>query len=223
MLLPFIFLFVFQLHSSVKPVPFTPSCIFLATNASAQSLPCSPNSPPEPSTLTLHRNVLGCLFCLSRASPPRSQGLVEVYLVSLCSALTKEKEEGKALLPACCSVKNSRAGAPSLAESHFPEPHCCKYVTNDPFWHISEGSEAAKSLEEGGMLIAQLSSRLCMEFIFHPSDTSRVLSWVSRCDSPGGISAAGEMKLEHPDSLSPVLAGARGLAPQWLFIFIFNI
>lgn len=46
---------------------------------------------------------------------------------------------------------------------------------------------------------------------------------MSGCDSPGGISAAGEMKLGHPDSLSPMLAGAWNLAPKWLLIFIFNI
>lgn len=148
---------------------------------------------------------------------------MEVYLVSLCSALAKEKEEGKALSPACCSIKNSRARAPSLAEGHFPEPHYCRYVTNDPFWHISDGSEAAKSLEEDRMLVAQLSSRLGMEFIFHPSDISRVPSWMSGRDSPGGISAAGGMKLEHPDSPSPMLAGAQGLAVQWLLISTFNI
>lgn len=73
------------------------------------------------------------------------------------------------------------------------------------------------------MLMAQLGSRLCTEFIFHPSDTSRVPSSLSGCDSPGGTSAAGEVKLGHPDSLSPMLAGAQGPAPQWLLIFIFNM
>lgn len=122
----------------MKPVPFTPSCIFLAADASVQSLPRFPNSrlnhPSQHCT-----GMCWVAFFVSRGLPClEAEGLWRfIWFPFVQHSLRRKRKERHC----CCSVKNSRAGAPSLAEGHFPEPHCCTLVTNGPFWHIPDGSK----------------------------------------------------------------------------------
>lgn len=92
---------------------------------------------------------------------------MEVYL---CSALTQEKEEGKALLPL---LKITRPGLPAWLKVTPPSPTAADMSQMTLFGTFFSWFRGSK--EPGGRQDAHCPAWLqAVEFIFHPSDTSRV-------------------------------------------------
>lgn len=163
-------------------------------------------------------------FFVSRGLPRlEAKGLWRFIWFPFVQHSRRRKRKERRCCPPAALLKIAGPGLPASLKVTSLSPTAANMSQMTRFGTFLRVQRQQRAWRKAGCSLSSSAPGCAWSFIFHPSDTSRVLSWVSGCDSPGGISAAGEMKLEHPDSLSPVLAGAQGLASQWLFVFIFNI
>lgn len=149
-LLLFIFRCPFQRDSPIRPVPLILGCIFLARKASAGSLLYPPtsqsHSQPNPSIPTLHRNVMGYLSFFSPGLPCLRVEVCGGFSgFPLLSAHKRERGRKPAIARPDAQLKIARPAFPSSLKVTSPSPNAQSMSPNIPFWHISDGLEAAES------------------------------------------------------------------------------